>query len=222
MLPSRPRRSLRPLRPRLPRRALLWYLAAAALAIASALVVQGALDRAAQAEAAYGETRPVVVVTTAVEAGAAIEAEAVDVRAWPRALVPPDAVANAPAGRTALVDLAVGEPLLATRVSGSPASGPAALLGPGERALPVPLAVPGLPLAIGDEVDVLSGGAPGGGPTGDLPVGVTTADVVATAATVVGVGDDVAILAVDRTGASAIATALTTGPVVVALRPPGG
>lgn len=222
MLPSRPRRSVRPLRPRLPRRALLWYLAAAALAVTTALVVQGALDRAARAEAAYGDTRPVAVVAAEVEAGATVRASDVEVRAWPAGLVPAGALDGAPTGRVALVDLVVGEPLVAGRVSGGDADGPVALLGPGQRALPVPLAVPGLPLAVGDQVDVLSGGAPGGGPAGDLPVDVVTADVVASDATVVRPGEEVVVLAADRTDAAAIATALATGPVVLALRPPGG
>ncbi len=222
VLPSRPRRSLRPLRPRLPRRAVLWYLAAAALAAVTALVVQGALDRAARAEAAYGSTRPVAVVTRDVEAGTTLGPDDVELRPWPRALVPAEALGEAPDGRTALVDLASGEPLLADRVSGSDGDGPAALLGPGQRALPVPLAVPGLALAVGDHVDVLAGGAAGGGPTGDLPVDVTSADVVATDATVVDPGQEVAVLAVDRTAAATIAAALATGPVVLALRPPGG
>ena len=222
MLPSRPRRSVRPLRPRLPRRALLWYLAAAALAVTTALVVQGALDRAARAEAAYGATRPVAVVTGAVEAGATVGPSDVEVRTWPAGLVPAGALDVAPTGRVAMVDLVVGEPLVAGRVAGDGADGAAALLGPGERALPVPLAVPGLPLGVGDHVDVLAGGAPGGGPTGDLPVDVVTADVVASDATVVRPGEEVAVLAVGRVDAAAIATALATGPVVLALRPPGG
>ena len=77
-----------------------------------------------------------------------------------------------PEGGTALVDLTPGEPLLARRVRGGPGAGgrrPARARG--DAPWPSPLAVPGLPLAVGDGVDVLAGGAPGGGPTGDLPVG---------------------------------------------------
>lgn len=222
MLPSRPRRSLRPLRPRLPRRALLWYLAAAALALTTGLAVQGALARASEAEAAYGRTRAVVVVTRAVEAGQAVVAADVEVRRWPQALAPDGALGAAPTEATALVDLVPGEALLAHRLSDDGASGPAALLDPGQRAVPVPLAVPGLPLSPGDRVDVLAGGAPGGGPAGDLPVDLGAADVVAADATVVGLTEEVVVLAVERTAAADIAAALTQGPVVVALRPPGG
>lgn len=222
MLPSRPRRSLRPLRPHLSRRAVLWYVAAAALAILTAVVVHRALDQAARAEAAYGETRSVAVVMQAVEAGDPVTPDDVEARRWPRSLVPPAALSQIPVGRTALVDLSPGEVVLSGRVGGDGAEGPAALLEPGQRALAVPLAVPGLPLAIGDVVDVLAGGAPGGGPRGDLPVDLGGADVVATGATVVRAGEEIAVLAVDRDAAADIAAALTTGPVVVALRPPGG
>lgn len=222
MLPSRPRRSLRPLRPRLSRRAVLWYVAAGVLAATTAVAVQSALDRAARAEAAYGQRQTVAVVTRAVEAGAVLAPDDVDARPWPRALVPAGALTRLPVGRTALVDLAPGEPVLADRVGDEGARGPAALLTEGERAVAVPLAVPGLPLATGDRVDVLAGGAPGGGPDGDLPVALGGADVVATGATVIRADEEIAVLAVDRAAAADIASALTTGPVVLALRPPGG
>lgn len=222
MLPFRPRRSLRPVRPRLPRRALLWYLAAAAVTAATGLTLQGALHRAAEAEAAYGQTRSVVVVVRAVGAGEAVEAADVEVQRWPRALVPETALIRPPVGLRALVSLEEGEVVLATRLSGSADEGPAALLAPDQRGVAVPVAVPGLPLEVGDHVDVLVGGAVGGGPDGDLPVGARRPDVVAADAAVMGVGEEAVVLAVPRNAAADVAAALTQGPVVLALRPLGG
>lgn len=221
MLPFRPRRSLRPVRLRLPRRAVLWYLAAVALTVATALVVDGALSRAQAAEAAYGEAQSVVVVARPVKAGAVLGRDDLEVRPWPRALAPDDALSQPPTGRTALVALAPGEALVGSRVSGTDATGPAGRLGADERAVSVPVAVPGLPLEFGDSVDVLAGGAVGGGPDGDLPVGARAPDVVATGATVLGAEEETVVLAVQRGEAADVAAALTAGPLVLALRPPG-
>lgn len=220
MPPFRPRRSLRPLRPRLPRRALPWYLAAGLLTVLTAGFAHGALQRAAAAEAAYGETRPVVVATAAVPAGDPVDPSVATVRALPRALVPDGALSELPSGRRTLVALRRGEILLDHRVSGSGAAGPAGLLAPDQRAVPVPLAVPGLPLAPGDRVDLVAGGAPGGGIDGDLPVGPSAADVVATDALVLVSDEDTIVVAVPAPAAAEIAVALTTGPLVPALRPP--
>jgi Flp pilus assembly protein CpaB len=182
--------------------------------------VHGALQKAAAAEAAYGETRSVVVATASVDAGSALDASVTAVRALPRALVPEGALEERPEGRRALAALTPGEIVLERRVSGSSAAGPAGLLGPDERAVPVPIAVPGLPLAPGDHVDLVAGGAPGGGVDGDLPVGPTGPDVVATDAVVLVVGDETVVVAVAATVAADVAAALTTGPLVPALRPP--
>lgn len=220
MPPFRPRRSLRPLRPRLPRRALPWYVAAAVLTVLTAGFVHGALQRAAAAEAAYGTTRRVVVATASVAVGDPVDGSVAAVRPLPLALVPGGALTALPDGRRALVALSPGEVVLGRRVSGSDAAGPAGLLAPGQRAVPVPLAVPGLPLAPGDRIDLVAGGAPGGGVDGDLPVAPSGPDVVATDALVLTADDEVAVVAVPAPAAAVVAAALTTGPLVPALRPP--
>lgn len=220
MPPFRPRRSLRPLRPRLPRRALPWYAAALGLTVLTAAFVHGALQRAAAAEADYGRTRPVVVATATIDVGEPIDADVATVRDLPRALVPEGALGSLPTGRRALVALSAGEVVLAHRVSGSRASGPAGLLEPGQRAVPVPVAVPGLPLEPGDRVDLVAGGATGGGVEGDLPVSPTGPDVVATDALVLVTGDETVVVAVEAATAADVAAALTAGPIVPALRPP--
>lgn len=217
----RPRRSLRPVRPRLPRRALPWYLAVIALAVVTTLVVRGSLRRAAEAEAAYGRSRPVAVMVRDVPAGEVVAPDDLTVRRWPTALVPPGALDATPADRTALVPLVAGEALVEARLSGPGIDGPGALLGPDERAVPIPVTVPGLALEVGDRVDVLAGGAIGGGPTGDLPIGATGPDLVVSGATVVAVSEDAVAVAVPARSAADVAAALTAGPLVLALRPPG-
>jgi len=182
--------------------------------------VHGALARAADAEAAYGRSRPVVVVVRPVAAGDPIGAEDVAVRHRPEAVVPEGALAERPDPATARVDLVPGEVLVAGRIAGHGRTGPAARLGPDERAVAVPLAVPGLPLASDDRVDLVSGGAYGGGPEGDLPVGAP-AEVVASGARVLEVGGDAIVVAVPAAVAIEVVAALTAGPVVAALRPVG-
>jgi Flp pilus assembly protein CpaB len=190
------------------------------LTVLTAGFVHGALQRAAAAEASYGSTRRVVVATATIAVGDPIDATVAELRLLPRALVPVGALAEVPVGRRALVALAAGEVVLAHRVSGSRRAGPAGLLEPGQRAVPVPIAVPGLPLAPGDRVDLVAGGAPGGGVDGDLPVGPTGPDVVATDARVLVVEDEAVVVAVEASTAADVAAALTTGPLVPAHRPP--
>lgn len=217
----RARRHLSPIRPRLPRRALPWWVAAVGLTVLTGLTVDGALRRAAEAESAYGQTRPVAVAIRSVEAGTAIGAGDVELRAWPVALAPPAALDEVPVGRRALVDLMSGEPVAAGRVSAESGDGPAPLLGPDERALPIPITIPGLDPAVGDRVDLLAGGAPGGGPAGDLPGAPTEPAVVASRARVLAVAEESVVVAVPSATAPEVAAALTSGPVLLALRPPG-
>lgn len=225
MHPFRPRRTLRPLRARLPRRAIPVLVVALALTVLTAGVVRATLARADAAAAAYGTTRPVVVATGEVAVGDPVDATVAEVRPLPLALVPTGALDVVPDGRRALVALSPGEVVLDRRVSGSDAAGPAALLGADERAVPIPVAVPGLPLAPGDRVDVVAGGVPGGGLDGDLPVGPADPMVVATDVQVLVVddadpADTVVVVALPRTVAPTVAAALTAGPLVLALRPP--
>lgn len=221
MIPLRPRRALRPVRPRLPKRAIPWWLGALALAAVTGLVVDGALRRAADAEAAYGATRAVVVARHRLAAGDPIGSGEVELRRWPRSLVPDGALARVPDGRVAVAPIGAGEAVLSARVSRRAGRAPAVLLDRDERALVVPLAVPGLPLSVGDRVDVLAGGGSGGGgPDGDLPV-PPAAEVVVRDARVLRPGAETVVVAVPATGAEDLAAALARGPITLALRPPG-
>jgi Flp pilus assembly protein CpaB len=201
---------------------VLWYAAAVALTVATGLVVDSALRRAEATEAALGRTRSVVVVARPVAAGDALDEGDVRVERWPVALVPDGAADRRSLGEVALVDLWPGEPLLADRIGTGGADGVAALVDAGRRAVPVPVVVPGLPLDVGDRVDVLAGGAAGGGPAGDLPGSAPAADLVAADATVVHVDEEAVVVSVSPSAAVDVAAALASGPVVLALRPPGG
>jgi len=222
-LRPRPARRVRRLRARLPRRAVPWWFAAVALAALTGIVVHGTLAGALDARARWGRTRPVLVATRAIAPGGAVDAGATEVRLLPVALVPPGALRTLPSGRVAVAAVARGEAVLASRVSGQAEAGIAALLPAGTRALVIPVEVAGLPVRVGDRVDLLAAG--GGGPEGDLPVadGAVASGAsgpVAAGALVVAVLREALVVAVKADDAVAVAAALGQGPLVPALRSP--
>jgi Flp pilus assembly protein CpaB len=198
------------------------------VAAVTTAVVAALLSRAVEAEARYGRTRPVVVARRSLAPGDRIGGS-VKVEEWPKALVPDGALTDAPPGdRVAVADVAEGEPLVAGRVSGGGGRGAAALVPPGHRAIAVPLLVAGLPLRPGDRVDLIA--TPGGGDPSAVPFAdgppdddaTARADEVATGAVVVAVADESVTVAVRSDDAPEVATAITTGTIVVVLAGPPG
>ena len=78
-------------------------------------------------------------------------------------------MARAGAGAVAVDAIGAGEVVTEARVGGPGAAGLAGRLPPGTRAVLVPLEVAGLPVRVGDHVDLLGVTAPhrAGGPGGD-------------------------------------------------------
>jgi Flp pilus assembly protein CpaB len=195
------------------RRPALSLLAIAVLAAVTGAVVASLVGRAEAALRRYGPARPVAVATRAIAAGAVIRTDDAEVRSWPAGLVPPGAFSAVPVGRTASAPTFTGEPLVAGRVAPGGLSGVAAVLPAGTRAIAVPLAGAGPPLAVGDTVDLLATFDPvvagGGEPT----------VVVSEGAVVVGTtGDgDAVTVAVPAADAPRVAFAVTQGAVTVAL-----
>lgn len=237
MPPTRPRsrsrrvpRARLPLRTRIPRSALPYWLVVLLLAGVTAGTVDAVLRRAADAEARYGTTAPVLVATGGMAAGDPVDAASTEVRRWPSALVPDGALRARPDGeRVAVAAIADGEAVVASRVSGQAAAGVAGLLAPGTRAVVVPLEVAGLPVAVGDLVDVLTTGEDSG-PNGDLPDADSDDGdrddgrgvAVASDALVVAVAEESIVVGVGDEASLELAAALGRGPVVVALSAPGG
>lgn len=193
---------------RLRRHPLAFWATVAALA----LTASSAAARLSSSPA--GPTVLIPVATHPVAAGTALGSDDVRWRRWPSRWLPSAPVAGAPVGRTAMVDIAAGEPLLAVRLSGSGGLGIGALVPPGERALAVPAGKAAVPLRRGDRVDVLAtfDTEPGDGdPTG----------AVATGALVVDAGPDTVTVAVPVELAPKVAFAVAKGTVTLALAPPG-
>jgi Flp pilus assembly protein CpaB len=202
-----------PLRRRLPRRALPFWIATLALALATGLVADGLLRRAEQAEARWGTTRPAVVATRALEPGDRLAGAAV-VRRLPAVALPRSTLGALPAGAVALDPIGAGEVVTAARVGGPAASAVAGRLPPGTRAVVIPLEVKGLPVRVGDRVDLLASATTdpafdGGSTAPSLPV--------ASRALVVVVRPAALVVALDPTDAVAVAGALGQGALVPAL-----
>ena len=158
MVPFRPRpgRAARPVRRRrLPRRAVPWWAATVALAVATGLVADELLQRATDAEARWGATRTVLVATAPLEPGDALAGRTM-ARRLPASAVPEAALARAGAGAVAVDAIGAGEVVTEARIGGPGATGLAGRLPPGTRAVLVPLEVAGLPVRVGDHVDLLA------------------------------------------------------------------
>jgi Flp pilus assembly protein CpaB len=225
--PVRPPRPHFPLRTRFSRAAVPYWIGVALVAAITTAVVAALLGRAVEAEARYGRTQPVAVARRTLAPGDPIGGS-VTVEEWPKTLVPDGAMTAAPPDdRVVVADVVEGEPLVASRVSGGGGQGAAALVPPGHRAIAVPLVVAGLPLRLGDRVDLIA--TPGGGDPsavpfadGSLDVTPASADEVATGAVVVAVADESVTVAVRSDDAPDVAMAVTTGTIVVVLAGPPG
>lgn len=183
--------------------AVRWLLVALAAALAAVQVDR--LGAAAEsARRAWGDDVRVAVAVRSLDAGTVLDGDDVRLERRPRAVVPDDALDDAPLGRILTADVVAGEALVGSRVAPGGLRGAAALVPPGWRAVAVPtssgLGPPAPPLAVGDRVDVL---AP---------------DVVAGDAVVVAVDDHVVTVAVPAGDAPAVVEALSTAVVSLVLR----
>ncbi|MBV9951133.1 MAG: hypothetical protein JO291_04230 [Acidimicrobiia bacterium] len=209
-----PGRVALPLRRRLPRRAIPYWIATLLLALTTGLVADGLLHRAEDAEARWGTTRTVVVSTRALAPGDAL-AGATVVRQLPSVVVPHGALPALPEGAIALDPMGAGEVVTAARVGGPAAAAVSGRLPRDTRAVVIPLEAKGLPVRVGDRVDLLASGS--GDPAFDGPSPAATSVPIAARALVVVVRSAALVVALDPTDAVAVAAALGQGPLVPAL-----
>lgn len=202
------RPSLRPRR-RLRRPLPYWSLVAGAALLPALVVGRLTLDASAE-RTAWGPGEPTVVVLVDVAAGQSLGPDDVAVRLLPRIARPDDALVRVPDGAVAAADLAAGEAVVASRLAPSGTSPAAARLPPGTRGMAIPDS-DGLPLRIGDTVDVLATVGPGSNrPTVTVALG----------AKVVEVGEATVVVAVDLAQTERVAFALAAGVVTLALSGP--
>jgi Flp pilus assembly protein CpaB len=217
MRPKPAVRHLVPLRPGLAlalrRRPRLRSALAVAGAVVLGLVVSGVVSRAERTRTAWGRTQTVLVATHDLAAGHELEPGDTEARTVPVAAATPGAVASAAPGRLVRMPVLAGEVLLRRRLAGTGATGVAALLPHGTRAVAIPIE-PGTapPLRVGQRVDVVAVAA---GSDGAVP-----AFVLARAAPVVDVREQAVSVAVDPDAVPRIAVALAEGAVTLALVAP--
>ena len=204
------RPSARPVHFRLRRRPLPYWLLATAVALATAALVGHLVGDAARERARWGELRPTVVVRHRVSAGQRLTPGDVTVRMLPAVAVPASSLRALPSDAIAATELAAGEALGARRLLGRGPSAVTARLPRGTRGIAVPGAN-GLPLRLGDHVDVLA--------TFDAEqaAGEEPTFAVARNAVVVHVGHDVVTVAVATASAARVAYALAAGAVTLVL-----
>lgn len=201
---------------RLARSATVFWVAVAALAGVTALAAARLVGQAEASAARYGSLRPVVVATRPVDMGAVLRAGDVEVRPLPAAFLPDDHVAAAAevVGRTVVVGLFPGLPVVRGHLAPDGVRGVAALLPPGTRAVAVPAGGASAPVGTGDLVDVLATFDPTSSDTGEPTF------AVATAALVVDVAEERATVAVSPEEARRVAFAVAHGVVTLAVTTP--
>jgi Flp pilus assembly protein CpaB len=205
------RPSARPVHFRLRRRPLPYWLLATAVALATAALVGHLVGDAARERARWGQLQPTVVVRHRVPAGQRLTGRDVTVRMLPSVAVPARSLRALPSDAIAATELAAGEPLAVHRLRGRGPSAVAARLPSGTRGIAVPGAN-GLPLRVGDHVDVLATFDAEQQAAGDAPT-----FAVARNAVVIHVGHDAVTVAVAASSAARVAYALAAGAVTLVL-----
>lgn len=193
-----------------------------ALALFTGMVVARSVRTTGSLAAHYGPLGPVVVAAHRLDPGVEVASGDVAVRLVPGSLAPADSLTSTDeaVGRTVVVPIFAGLPVMEGHLAASGLKGVAALLPPGTRAVAVPNGGAPLPLVAGDHVDVLATFDPSGDPSGSPTAGADPTFPVARGALVVDVADDSATVAVGPQEAARVAFAVTTGVVTLALAAP--
>ena len=208
---------------RMTRSAPVFWAAVAALAAVTGLTAARLVGQAEASAARYGSLRPVVVATRPVAMGAVLRPGDVAVRELPASFLPEGHVAASAeaVGRTVVVALFPGLPVVRDHLAPDGLRGVAAVLPPGTRAVTVPGGGASAPVRPGDVVDVLATFDPAmsahAGPGAAEPT-----FAVAVAALVVDVGDDSATVAVRPEEAKRVTFAVVQGVVTLVVAGPAG
>jgi Flp pilus assembly protein CpaB len=197
---------------RLARSPLAYWAAVVALAAFTAFTIAGQVDRAGAQVERYGRLRPMVTATRPVEVGSVVRPADVVVRSVPAAFLPEGALGatGAVVGRTVVVALFRGSPIVAGHLAPDGLEGVAALLPAGGRAVAVPTGPASVALRRGHRVDVLATFDP-------PPAGEEPTFPVAESALVVDVGPEAVALAVAPEEAKRVAYAVAAGVVTLVL-----
>jgi len=197
---------------RLTRSPYAYWAAVVALAAFTASTIAGQVDRAGAQVARYGHLRPVVTAARAVEVGSVLRAADLTVRSMPAAFVPEGSLGatGEVVGRTVVVPLFRGSPVVIGQLAPDGLEGVAALLPAGGRAVAVPTGPASVAVRRGDRVDVLVTFDP-------PPAGEDPTFPVAESALVVDAGPEAVTVAVAPQEAVRVAYAVAAGVVTLVL-----
>ena len=196
---------------RLSRSPVVFWAVVVLLAVLTATAVGGLTSRARAEAARYGSLRTVAVARHAVDVGTVLRPADVGEERVPAAFLPEGWLGSSSevVGRTVVVPLFPGAPVLRGQVAPEGLRGVAALLPPGARAVAVSTGGATPKLRTGDVVDVLATfAAEDHEPTVEVAVGALVVDVAEESATI----------AVAPEEARRVAFALSAGAVSLALR----
>lgn len=169
--------------------------------------VVAVIDRAETERRAWGETEKVAVAAVDLVPGDRVDGDTIVWRELPRSLLPAGRLGVIPPGSTARSRIDAGEILIGHRVAGA---GGGSDLPAGTAAVDVVLPVAPARLEVGDLVDVVV----------TFPVAPGAADpaeIVTRGATVLGVADRTVSIAVRSGDLTAVAHALATGFITLAV-----
>jgi hypothetical protein len=152
----------------------------------------------------------VLVAVRDIEPGGSLDPRSVVSRVLPVAALADNAVDAVPPGAVALHRIVAGEVVLGHHVA--PGTGAAGRLPTGMSGILVPASATGLPLALGDVVDVVAIDDPLGAPA------VGGGSVLAADGLVIGTTDNALVVAVDDADAARSAAATASGRAVLVLR----
>lgn len=192
------------------RHPVVYWTLVGTLAATAALAVDERLDGVADARAAWGTSRSVLVAVRDIESGASVDSRSVVSRVLPVAALADDTLDAVPAGAVALHRIVAGEVVLGHHVA--PGTGAAGRLPEGMSGILVPTSSAGLPLTLGDVVDVVAIDDPLGAQAGG------GGSVLAADGLVIGTTDNALVIAVDDTEAAGAAAAAASGRAVLVLR----
>jgi Flp pilus assembly protein CpaB len=205
---------------RLARGHRLRWAVAVVIAVVAGSLAAATVQRAEQARAAYGDARRVPRAASDLAVGTELTDADVVWSDVPVGLVPDD-VATAPVGRVVTEPLGKGEVVAERRLSGDGATGAAALVGPGRRALAVPVEATPPGLGVGDHVEAYAPATTGGGLADLARAQSSGARRVARDALVIAVDDRSVTVSVSGAEAPGLAAAVLDGALTLALVTPG-
>lgn len=199
---------------RLRRIPALYWILSVGLVACTGLTVLKLTGAAREAVNHWGELAQSAVAVGPMAPGEVVEERDVEFRSVPVALLPDSPLVHDPVGQVVVTPLVAGDIFVEARLGPTGITGPAALLGIGERAVTLPRDAGTPPVRVGDRVDLVATA-----PAGAAPFGGT--EVLASGALVIDESEESVTVALAASRAPTVASASVQGLLAVLLSSPG-